>query len=112
MQIGWLKYFYSVAKEGGYLRAAEALKVAQPSISKLVRQLEDELGAKLFEKSGRNVRLSKFGSDVYRHCEVIFGEIERIAQLNPKKKGTVGGALSFGASEAIDRKSTRLNSSH
>lgn len=101
MELNWLKYFYAVAKEGGYLRASERLKVAQPSISKLVRQLEDDLGAKLFEKSGRNVRLTKFGNDVYRHCEVIFREAERIAELNPKKKGQTGGALSLGASEAI-----------
>ena len=52
MEIGWLKYFHAVAKEGGYLRASETLSVAQPSISKLVRKLEEELGEKLFEKSG------------------------------------------------------------
>ena len=101
MELNHLKYFYAVAKEGGFTKASLVLKVAQPSISKLVNHLERDLGFEVFEKVGRNVRLTKRGGDVFRHCEVIFGEVEKIHSLSGAKAGSARGPLNLGGSEAV-----------
>lgn len=101
MELNHLKYFYIVAREGGYTNASKVLRVAQPSISKLVRRLEEEYGVPLFEKVGRKVRLTGAGGTLYRHCEVIFQEVEQIAALSGVKNKTGGGPLNIGASDAI-----------
>lgn len=61
MNLLHLEYFYTVAKEGGFLRASEKLRINQPAISRMVANLEDYFGFKLFEKVGRNVRLTSRG---------------------------------------------------
>jgi DNA-binding transcriptional LysR family regulator len=56
-----LKYFSAVAETGSVRRAAEILHVSPPSLSKAVHHLEEELGIKLFIRSGRNIRLTDAG---------------------------------------------------
>ena len=55
MQLHQLRYVVSVAEEGGFTRAADKLRVAQPSVSAAVRALERELGIELFHRSGGGV---------------------------------------------------------
>lgn len=56
-----LKYFSAVAETGSVRRAAEILHVSPPSLSKAIHHLEEELGLKLFIRSGRNIRLTDGG---------------------------------------------------
>ncbi len=56
-----LEYFLAVAEAGSFTRAADRLTIAQPSLSHAVRSLERELGARLFERGGRGVRLTAAG---------------------------------------------------
>ena len=67
-----LRYFYVVAKEGGLARAAEKLRVSQPSISEQIRELESALGEKLFRREGRNNKLTDAGQVVFSYAEEIF----------------------------------------
>ncbi|MAT72513.1 MAG: transcriptional activator NhaR [Planctomycetaceae bacterium] len=67
-----LRYFWIVAREGSIAKAVEEADVAQPTISKQIRQLESSLGDKLFKKSGRNLVLTEFGQGVFRYAEEIF----------------------------------------
>lgn len=67
-----LLYFWTVAREGSVTRAAERLHVAQPTVSSQVRSLERTLGAKLFERSGRNVVLTETGKLAFDYAEEIF----------------------------------------
>lgn len=67
-----LLYFYSVAKEGSVTAAALKLHLSQPTLSGQVRQLEEALGEKLFERRGRNLVLSEAGHVVYRYADEIF----------------------------------------
>ncbi|MCX6125391.1 MAG: LysR family transcriptional regulator [Proteobacteria bacterium] len=103
MELNHLKYFYFVAREGGFSRASRMLKVAQPSITKTVKTLEKSLGVQLFERNGRSVALTKDGSDLFRKCEIIFAQVESI-----QSKAAFGGVsssikstISIGAAEPI-----------
>lgn len=67
-----LRYFWTVAKEGGLARAAEKLRVSQPSISEQIRELENALGEKLFRREGRNNKLTHAGQIVFGYADEIF----------------------------------------
>jgi LysR family transcriptional activator of nhaA len=67
-----LLYFYSVAREGSVTRAAQQLRLAQPTLSGQIRKLEQGLDEKLFERQGRNLVLTEMGQIVYRYADEIF----------------------------------------
>jgi len=67
-----LRYFWVVASEGGLARASAELRVAQPTLSGQIHQLEDALGEKLFARAGRNSVLTDTGWVVFRYAEEIF----------------------------------------
>ncbi len=67
-----LRYFWVVASEGGLARASAELRVAQPTLSTQIHQLEDALGEKLFARAGRNLVLTDTGVMVFRYAEEIF----------------------------------------
>ena len=67
-----LLYFWTVAREGTIARASQELRLAQPTISGQIRVLEDQLGEKLFQRSGRNLVLTDMGRVVYRYADDIF----------------------------------------
>lgn len=68
-----LLYFWTVVHEGGVSRAAEKLRLAQPTVSAQVKLLEDMVGDKLFERQGRRLVLTDVGRLVYRYADEIFG---------------------------------------
>jgi LysR family transcriptional regulator, benzoate and cis,cis-muconate-responsive activator of ben and cat genes len=61
MELRHLRYFATVASELSFTRAAAKLRVAQPALSRLIRQLEDELGVALLTRSSRGVQLTDAG---------------------------------------------------
>ncbi len=67
-----LLYFWTVVREGGVVRAAEKLRLSQPTISSQVRALEEVLGEKLFTKVGRRLVPTDVGQVVYRYADEIF----------------------------------------
>jgi len=63
-----IQYFLAVAQHQGFTKAAGALHVSQPALSQQVRQLEDSLGAQLFDRSGRKTRLTDAGEVYLRYA--------------------------------------------
>jgi LysR family transcriptional regulator, hydrogen peroxide-inducible genes activator len=59
MELHQLRYFCAIADTGSFSRAAQNSHVSQPSLSQQIRKLEDELGARLFDRLGRSVRLNE-----------------------------------------------------
>jgi LysR family transcriptional activator of nhaA len=68
-----LLYFWTVVREGSVSKAAEKLRLAQPTVSAQVRMLEKALGQELFVKKGRTQLLTDVGRTVYRYADEIFG---------------------------------------
>ena len=100
IELNHLKYFYYTVLEGGVAQAALQLNVQQPVVSKMLKSLEEEMGQALFRKKGRGKILTDYGQLVYRHCQVAFGEISKIEQLQ-KNSPLLRGVLNVGASEPI-----------
>lgn len=101
MNLLHLQYFYVVAQERGFTNASKRLRIQQPAISRMVRLLEEDLGFKLFEKVGRNVRVTKQGLEVFEYCERIFGTVEELQQSLGRISGECKGPLLIAASEPI-----------
>lgn len=64
-----LKYFVMAAKEEHFIRSAEKLNITQSTLSRAIQNLEYELGVPLFQKFGRNVKLTSFGNTFLRYVE-------------------------------------------
>ena len=75
MEVHQLRYFCAVAESRNFTRAAEATRVAQPSLSQQIHKLEDELGAKLFDRLPRSVRLTQFGRAFLPKAQAILRQI-------------------------------------
>lgn len=93
MELQQLKYFQTVARLGHMTRAAEELYVSQPSLSRSIARLEQELGAPLFDRQGRRIRLNQYGQVLLRRVEFAFEDLERarreIADLMGPEQGMV-----------------------
>lgn len=72
-----LIYFKTVAELQHYTRAADALYISQPALSKAIHNLESELGTALFQKNGRNVELTRTGSLFYEYINRSLNEIDQ-----------------------------------
>jgi DNA-binding transcriptional LysR family regulator len=101
MNLLHLEYFYIVAREGGFTRASEFMRIQQPAISRMVKQLETDLGFPLFEKVGRNVQLTRQGLEVFENCKSIFGAVDHLKTSLGQIKGICQGPLVIGAAEPI-----------
>jgi len=91
-----LRYFAVTARLGSFSRAAEELRVAQPALSRRIREIEDELGRPLFVRHGRGVRLTPFGATVLQRAEEIehlIGLIRQDAALQVPMQGRVALGL-------------------
>ncbi len=69
MNLDHIRYFVRLAEVRHYTRAAEQLGISQPSLSHAINQIEAELGVPLFEKSGRNTTLTRFGEEFLECAE-------------------------------------------
>lgn len=101
MEIRVLRYFLAVAQEGSVTRAARALHLTQPTLSRQIRELEEELGQTLFSRGGRELSLTREGLLLRQRAEEIMG----LAEITEKEfrslgEKTVSGDLSLGCGES------------
>ena len=77
MNLDYLRYFVKLAEVRHYTKAAEQLCITQPSLSHAIRLLETELGVPLFEKTGRNTALTRFGEEFLECAKRTLGTLEQ-----------------------------------
>jgi len=92
-----LRAFHAVAIHGGFTAAAAALGVGQPTLSTQVGGLERYFGVELLHRSGRKVRLSELGADLFRITQRLFGAEAEAADLLGAVRDLAAGHLQVGA---------------
>lgn len=80
MELRTLRYFQAVAEELSFSRAAERLHIAQPALSRAVRDLEEELGTPLLARNKHKVRVTPAGAVLLRETGVLLGLAEEAAR--------------------------------
>ena len=107
MEIRHIRYFIRAAELLHFTRAAESLYVSQPTLSIHIQQLEEELGAVLFERAGRHarpVRLTEAGHRLLKHLRNALRELELAKEDVGELRGLVSGTLRFGATHVFSQR--------
>ncbi|MEU4666764.1 LysR family transcriptional regulator [Amycolatopsis sp. NPDC023774] len=113
-----LRYFVTAAEELHFTRAAERLYVSQPALSKQIRMLERQLGARLFDRDRREVRLTPVGEALLPHARRVLAEWDAahdaVAQAKAEQRGTlvVGMSTSPGRGGMLPAIRSRFTDEH
>jgi DNA-binding transcriptional LysR family regulator len=95
-----LRCFIAVAEEMHFGRAAERLRMAPPALSRVVRALEDEIGAPLLERTTRAVALTRAGLSFLEDAQAILGRIEQAAKSAREASSAARKSIRIGAIDA------------
>lgn len=99
MELRVLNYFLMVAREENITRAASILHVTQPTLSRQLMQLEDELGVRLFDRSSHNIVLTEDGMLLRRRAEEIIGLADKTKKELMHEEECITGEISIGCAE-------------
>ena len=99
MELRVLRYFLAVAREENITRAAALLHLTQPTLSRQLMQLEEELGVKLFRRSQYRIVLTEDGMLLRRRAQEIVELAEKTEQEFARRGAELSGEISIGAGE-------------
>lgn len=99
MEIRVLRYFLAVVREEGINRAAEVLHITQPTLSRQISQLEEEVGVKLFHRGTRKITLTNEGILLKRRAEEILTLVDRTEKELTEQEELVEGQVVIGCGE-------------
>ena len=100
MEIRTLRYFMAIAREENMTRAAEILHVTQPTLSKQMQALENELGKKLFLRHSFSIELTEEGMLLRKRAEDLLSMADKILEEFSAMDDIVGGNIYFGCAES------------
>lgn len=100
MELRVLRYFLTVAREGTATQAANVLHITQPTLSRQLAQLENELGVRLFEHQGRKILLTSSGMLLRRRAEEILELVDKTEQEVGQQGEDLHGTITIGAGES------------
>ena len=104
MEIRVLRYFLEIAREGNMTRAAEYLHVSQPTLSKQMKELEAELGKKLFRRGSNSVSLTSEGMLLRKRAEDILEMVDKTTDEFQSLNDITGGEIRIGCAESYQVK--------
>jgi len=96
MELRHLRYFIAVADEGSFTAAAARLHTVQPSLSRQIRDLEEHVGTRLFERTSRRVALTPAGRVFLEEARLVLEQSERMLDRTRQAGRAQAGALSLG----------------
>ncbi|MCM1212805.1 MAG: LysR family transcriptional regulator [Blautia sp.] len=99
MEIRVLRYFLTVVREESITKAAEALHITQPTLSRQLTQMEEEIGVKLFERGSRKITLTNEGILLRRRAEEIIQLVEKTEEELIEQDEQVEGRITVGCGE-------------
>ena len=100
MELRVLRYFQMVAREENITRAAQLLHLTQPTLSRQLMQLEDELGTKLFKRKNHSIFLTEDGMRLKKRCKDILELADQIdMEFKGKQDGGISGKITIGSAE-------------
>jgi LysR family nitrogen assimilation transcriptional regulator len=103
MDLKQLEYFVHVAELGSFTRASAALDVAQPALSRQIRQLEVELRQNMLIRNGRGVTLTEAGKVLLEHGRGILHQVERAKEEVARVRGALTGRVAVGLPPSLSR---------
>jgi len=103
MDLRALRYFVAIADAGSLTAAAAAIRIAQPALTRQLRELEADLQVQLLQRLPRGVRLTQAGVTLYESAKRILGEAQRVRQQLAEGREQAGGSLSLGVSPTLAR---------
>ena len=86
MELKQLEFFIACAEVKSLSKASDILYTSQPNVSKVIRHLEDELGAQLFERTSKGLRLTQFGKSIYEYALNTVKNAEIISNMSKNEK--------------------------
>ncbi len=95
-----MQYFLAVTREGNISAAAQSLNLSQPSLSRQLRDLEDELGVTLFTRGSRRIELTEEGLVLRKRASEIMQLVELTGNEISGVKNNISGSLNIGAGES------------
>ncbi len=101
MDIQGIQAFLAVSDSGSFSRAADALFLTQPAVSKRIQALEHALDTSLFDRIGKSVRLTEAGQALLPSCRRIIAEVEESKRIISNLRLTTSGVLSLATSHHI-----------
>ncbi|WP_394557819.1 LysR family transcriptional regulator [Priestia aryabhattai] len=99
MEIRVLRYFLTVAREGNITKATDVLHVTQPTLSRQLKDLEQELGKKLFIRSSHSIILTDEGMLLRNRAEEIVNMVDKLEAEFSSMEETIGGDIYIGGGE-------------
>ena len=96
MELHQLRYVCAVADTGSFSRAAERCQIAQPSLSQQILKLEEDLGARLFDRLGRSIRLTEAGRAFLPHARLVLEELNAARSSIMVQHADVRGSVAVG----------------
>ena len=100
MDLRVLQYFLAVAKEGNITRAADALHLTQPTLSRQLKELEEELGVVLFDRGNRKISLTDAGVLFQQRAAELVALLDKTRRELSEQEDLLGGVVSIGCVES------------
>jgi DNA-binding transcriptional LysR family regulator len=96
MTLQQLRYFLAACRYGSFTAAADALYIAQPSVAEQIRRLEQEVGVRLFVRTGRRLQLTEAGTNLKMHSERVMAAMDATEASMKSARSLTGGTASLG----------------
>jgi LysR family nitrogen assimilation transcriptional regulator len=106
MELRQLRYFVGISEAGSLLKASARLHIAQPALGQQMAALEQELGAKLFDRSSRGVTLTEAGKTFLEHAKLVLADVERARTAVRESTAVPSGDVAIGLPTTVAQAAT------